>query len=191
MLADGSTAGRYESVSFHDRGIKRHGIEIPFTRCLSFFFRHSPVFLSTSIPRLDERENRREIISPIIEQISFNFALSDFLGIYYNITHTLEKISRSIPNVAEFLRVERDNFLRCRDGKGGLRRRRKREQQDTVRRFSYPFPILIWKTRFFDEGREKEKKRGGKIMAGLSNSISQPSESFKRLIKRWRIKVTA
>lgn len=54
-----------------------------------------------------------------------------------------------------------------------------------------PFPILIWKTRFFDEGREKEKKRGGKIMAGLSNSISQPSESFKRLIKRWRIKVTA
>lgn len=29
-------------------------------------------------------------------------------------------------------------FVAERDGKGGLRRRRKREQQDTVRRFSYP-----------------------------------------------------
>lgn len=40
---------------------------------------------------------------------------------------------------------------------------------------------------FFDSVEKKNKKKegGGEIMGGLSNNISQPSESFKRLIKRW------
>lgn len=86
--------------------------------------------------RIEERLSHR--LSSRFLSISHCQISLEFIQKYNAYLRKKSQDRYSIPNVAEFLRVERDNFLRCRDGKGGLRRRRKREQQDTVRRFSYP-----------------------------------------------------
>lgn len=64
--------------------------------------------------RIEERLSHR--LSSRFLSISHCQISLEFIQKYY--AYFRKTISRSIPNVAEFLRVERDNFLRCRDGKG-------------------------------------------------------------------------
>lgn len=114
--------------------------------------------------RIEERLSHR--LSSRFLSISHCQISLEFIQKYYAYLRKKSQDRYSIPNVAEFLRVERDNFLRCGKRRKGRFKKKKKKRAarygSTFLLSVSPFPILIWKTRFLDEGREKEKKRGGK-----------------------------
>ena len=66
--------------------------------------------------RIEERLSHR--LSSRFLSISHCQISLEFIQKYNAYLRKKSQDRYSIPNVAEFLRVERDNFLRCRDGKG-------------------------------------------------------------------------
>ena len=115
-------AGRYESVSFHDRGIKRHGISSRDTvhpPPLPFFSLATPLFFPplpsrgwTSCERRSRLSTREEMLNSIDFRLFENIIQKKNLR---NLKIDIQSLTSIWRNSSSRCRG-RDNFLCCRDG---------------------------------------------------------------------------